>query len=128
MVYAPHLWVLREGLADDLCMNCCVVHRAVCVAHLAGVVSEQTERPSALRKRVTEGDSYRTSTKMDQLTADLCPDEVPPSDFAIRRKGAGCRYFRLPGCDEDAISIAASDTHFRDSVGVSVSLASVTGL
>lgn len=77
---------------------------------------------------MTKGGSDRTSTKMDQLTADLCPDEVPPSDFAIRRRGAGCHYFRLPGYDEDAISIVASDTHFRGSVEVSVSLASVTGL
>lgn len=81
---------------------------AVCAAHLAGVVSEQTERLSALRKRVMKGGSDRTSAKMDQLTAELCPDEVPPSDFAISRRGAGCHYFRLPGFDEDAISISGA--------------------
>lgn len=102
-------------------MNFCIVHRAVCVAHLAGVVSEQTERPSALRKRVTKGGSHRTSTKNAQMRSLL-------HTLQSGVKGQGGHYFRLPGCDEDAISIVASDTHFRGSVGVSVSLASVTGL
>ncbi len=105
---------LREGFSYDPRVNCSNMPCAVCTAHLAAMTEgDQTEgfpsdqllpgQPVGLkhcgvveattlapRKRLKKEGSDRISARMDQMTAELAWDEIPPSGLPSQIRGAWC--------------------------------------
>lgn len=144
---------LREALSDNPCMNCSYMSRAVRVARLsqlsptdvADLPSGQGQLPPPRRsKRLCEPAATSTapkkkknksdkdlSSKVEQLSAEL---DAMRSLFRTHRMDAARPEAEFPSPsmpvlaqEEDAISLAASASHFHDEGGAQSSRASESG-
>lgn len=126
---------LREGLSENACPNCFVMPRAVRLARLAAVdpctdsqselppaQSETLKRPanaalsSAPKKRTRKSDG-RLADKVDFLSSELAQmkallqsiQSLPSDRDVVFHSDQVTRSM----CDDDALSVAASDTFFQ---------------
>lgn len=128
---------LRQGLSEEACPNCFVLPRDVRVARLTALDSLSTQsddlpaaqpetlkRPAAcaaksapLKRAKKSGPTSKLSSQVDFLTSELAHVRALLQNIQPRAVDSDARFHSEQDvaslCEEDAMSVAASDTLFR---------------